>query len=50
MLDEVRPYVADIKLGDSFDLREFHRQVLEIGPVQFPVLAKYMQPAADSSS
>ena len=38
------------KLGDSFDLREFHRQVLEIGPVQFPVLAKYMQPAADSSS
>ena len=38
------------KLGDSFDLREFHRQILEIGPVQFPVLAKYMQSAADSSS
>lgn len=38
------------KLGDSFDLREFHRQILEIGPVQFPVLAKYMQPAADSPS
>ena len=31
------------ELGDSFDLKEFHRQILEIGPVQFPVLEKYMQ-------
>lgn len=31
------------KLGKSFDLREFHRQILEIGPVQFPVLEKYLQ-------
>lgn len=31
------------KLGDSFDLKEFHRQILEIGPVQFPVLEKYLQ-------
>lgn len=31
------------ELGDSFDLKEFHRQVLEIGPVQFPVLQKYLQ-------
>ena len=29
-------------LGDDFDLKEFHRQILEIGPVQFPVLEKYM--------
>lgn len=31
-------------LGDDFDLKEFHRQILEIGPVQFPVLEKYMNP------
>ena len=29
-------------LGNSFDIREFHRQILEIGPVQFPVLEKYL--------
>lgn len=31
-------------LGNNFDLKEFHRQILEIGPVQFPVLEKYMNP------
>ncbi|HIW51268.1 MAG TPA: DUF885 domain-containing protein [Candidatus Blautia intestinavium] len=31
-------------LGDDFNLKEFHRQILEIGPVQFPVLEKYMNP------
>lgn len=29
--------------GDDFDLKEFHRKLLEIGPVQFPVLEKYMR-------
>ena len=29
--------------GDAFDLKEFHRQVLETGPVQFPVLEKYIR-------
>lgn len=29
-------------LGDDFDLKIFHRNLLEIGPVQFPVLHKYM--------
>lgn len=29
-------------LGKDFDLKEFHRQILEIGPVPFPVLQKYM--------
>lgn len=28
--------------GEQFNLREFHRQVLEIGPVQFPVLKKHL--------
>ena len=30
------------KDGDAFDLKEFHTQVLEIGPAPFPVLYKYM--------
>lgn len=29
-------------LGDSFDLKTFHEQILKIGPLQFPVLKKYM--------
>lgn len=29
-------------LGDDFDLKLFHQRILEIGPVQFPVLQKYM--------
>lgn len=31
------------QLGKDFNLIEFHRQILEIGPVQFPVLEKYMK-------
>ena len=31
------------KLGDDFNLKDFHRKILEIGPVQFPVLEKYMK-------
>lgn len=31
------------KLGNDFNLKEFHRRILEIGPVQFPVLEKYMK-------
>ena len=30
-------------LGDNFDLKTFHQNLLEIGPVQFPVLQKYMR-------
>ena len=29
-------------LGENFDLKSFHQKILEIGPVQFPVLQKYM--------
>lgn len=29
-------------LGDEFDLKAFHQQILDIGPVPFPVLKKYM--------
>ena len=28
--------------GEDFDLKEFHKKVLSIGPVQFPVLRKYI--------
>ena len=31
-----------ILLGEKFDLNAFHQQILTIGPVQFPVLRKYM--------
>lgn len=30
------------ELGSEFDIREFHRKILEIGPCQFPVLEKYL--------
>lgn len=30
------------ELGSDFDIREFHRKILEIGPCQFPVLEKYL--------
>jgi uncharacterized protein (DUF885 family) len=30
------------ELGDAFDLQAFHRAVLEVGPVAFPVLEKYL--------
>lgn len=29
-------------LGNDFDLQDFHKKVLEIGPSQFPVLKKYL--------
>lgn len=29
--------------ADSFDLKDFHKQVLTIGPCQFPVLEKYLK-------
>lgn len=32
-------------LGEDFDLKAFHQQVLAIGPVQFPVLKKYINQA-----
>lgn len=35
--------VCQKRLGDDFDLKEFHRRILKIGPVQFPVLEKYMK-------
>ena len=31
------------RLGDDFDLQDFHRRILEIGPVPFPVLEKYLK-------
>lgn len=30
------------KEGDSFNLKKFHQNVLEIGPVSFPILEKYL--------
>lgn len=30
------------QLGKAFDIREFHKKVLETGPCQFPILEKYV--------
>ena len=38
---------ASQKEGDAFDLKEFHRKVLEIGPVPFPILQKYLNLASE---
>lgn len=37
-------------LGDGFDLQEFHQNVLEIGPVPFPVLKKYISDASETQT
>ena len=34
--------IIDNRLGQDFDLKKFHSQVLKIGGVQFPVLEKYI--------
>ncbi len=34
------------KAGKNFNLKDFHRRILEIGPVQFPVLEKYIKKEA----
>lgn len=41
-------YFMDIRdntetaLGNDFDLQEYHRKILEIGPAPFPILEKYL--------
>lgn len=30
-------------MGADFDLKKFHQKIMEIGPVQFPVLEKYLK-------
>lgn len=30
-------------MGADFDLKKFHRKIMEIGPVQFPILEKYLK-------
>jgi uncharacterized protein (DUF885 family) len=35
---------AESELGDAFDLKEFHRFILEIGPAPFDVIEKHMTP------
>ncbi len=40
---------CQIRQGDAFDLKEFHKDVLEIGPVSFPVLEKYIKKDTDEN-
>lgn len=39
---DLRSYFQE-NYPDRFDLRDFHRQILAIGPCQFPVLEKYLK-------
>lgn len=34
---------AETAAGDNFDMKKFHKNVLEIGPSQFPVLQKWLE-------
>ena len=34
-------------LGNTFDVKEFHSQLLNLGPAPFPVIEKYMPDAAE---
>lgn len=34
------------KLGEDFQVKEFHKMILEAGPSQFPVLEKYLENAS----
>lgn len=38
---DLKKYAKE-KQGENFDLKQFHEAILEMGPVQFPVLKKYM--------
>ena len=31
------------EMGEEFDIKTFHKKILEIGPCQFPVLEKYIK-------
>ena len=39
---DLRTYIGQ-HAPDTFQLKEFHRQILEIGPCPFPVLEKYLK-------
>lgn len=37
-------------LGDDFDIKDFHKQLLDLGPAPFPVLYKYMPDAVPEAA
>lgn len=46
---ELRRKFSEIQ-GEEFSLKEFHRQILTIGPTQFPVLEKHMRLPVQNTS
>lgn len=34
-------------LGEDFDVKDFHKQLLDLGPAPFPIIEKYMPDAAE---
>ena len=36
-------------LGENFDVKDFHKQLLDLGPAPFPIIEKYMPDAANPS-
>ncbi len=43
---EMRDTMED-HLDENFDIKDFHKQLLDLGPAPFPILRKYMPDAAD---
>ena len=43
-MDEIQELKTNARdnLGESFDIKEFHREFLDLGPAPFPVIRKYM--------
>lgn len=41
---------AQDNLGKNFDIKEFHKELLDLGPAPFPIIRKYMPDAAVSET
>lgn len=43
-MDEIQELKTDARdnLGENFDIKEFHKELLDLGPAPFPVIRKYM--------
>ena len=45
-IEELRDNMEE-NLGEDFDIKDFHKQLLDLGPAPFPIIEKYMPDAAE---